>query len=941
MATISQDKLQELLKNAPAGMGQDEIMRGLQQRGVTVEPTSPMQSGQQANRDMDNNQTGGVFDPIGSISKTAQAVGSGVADMIGGAAEAINPFSGADFGQRAQSAGKALLGGAKAVFTAGTAPIQPVIQEASNMLERAPSALKNAPESIANSFSSGISRTKEGLEKLSRGEVFTGGLRSAAGGIATVFSPMAPIGELLPPQIGQAIGGSVDYVKNITGIKGTENEKVFDDMLEIGMTLIPGGAGKAAKGVKSPLLRSVADSVSLQKPLLQKVTNLMEKPFPNAKSLNTKKLLTEQAKLGGFTQLEKTLNTSLLPKIKQYVQEKAAGDLTTDNFSSFIDDVSTKQREMLDAVVRNSPGMLTTFDRTAQTFASTKGILGDASLPPKFSNRLQGFSQLLEKGGVTMNDMTSLLNDFDKYALKKKYAPQREFLQTARTSIINDLQDTIMTTMPKLGQSLSYFDEIKNSVQSFVGSDIMKKVQTYAENGMKEQDAIIKAFSDTPSAIRHMDDMTRSQVESAVWQKIFEDSTVDGVLDPRSFFKNTRKYSASPAFALLGDQAKYSVQLFSKLGEHLSTGLGQIDEVMATILGKAQDVNANVVTSAKNITKSTGENITSKVFGADFEDIMAGYNNPELAQLHKTGALNPFEKITSFFNEVRAKRSGTAQEYAPIREANQAISLPPTWMDEVLKEKFKLNITKKGIEVGAESLPLTTAEANKLFEEVVKFKGANTAQSFFTLRDRTGRLADFDQKIGKSDTLERVSRELYARLNEIGRPQIKGLEKLDKPLSEATKLLNDPVLKGRLFDKNGQLKAKFDGDDIVSLLNKSNKGTLTKIEQLIPGITEELKMMKAIEKIMEASRINKPGNYVSAGKAFAGASIGGSFGGLFGAGLGLAAGLAITPELAFNIASYFGRKNARNSMKIPRFVPGTNVSLADDVVLPDSATLSD
>jgi len=945
MATISQEKLQELLRNAPAGVKQEEIMRGLKSRGITVESSSAMQAGQQASKDMQSGQTGGVFDPIGSISKTAQTIGSGVSDMVSGAAEALNPFSGADLGQRAQAAGKSIMGAGKAALTAGTAPLQPIIQEGQNLLERTPSAITSIPQNISQSFTGGLERIQKGAEMvgnpldMSNAKMGLGVGKITAGAIQTVSSPFAGLAGFFPPQLGESIKSSLDFVKNVTGAKGTEREGSIDDMFDLVTTLIPGGA---FKGAKSPALRSIADSVSLQKPLLQKVSNLMDKPFPNAKSLNTKNLLAQQAKLGGFTQVEKALNNSLLPKIKQYVQSKAMSDLNSKTFSSFMDDLSMKQKDVLDSVVRNNPGMLTTFDRTAQIFTSAQKVLGDASLPPKFSSKLQGFAQLIDKGGITMNDMTSLLRDIEKYKVKPKYAPQREFLETASTAILDDLQDTIQVTMPKLGQSLSLFNELKNSARSFIEADVVKKVQTYAEQGMKEQDAIIRSLSDTPGAIHYLDDVTKTQVESAVWQKILEDSTtVDGILDPKSFFKNARTYSASPVFGLLGDQAKYSIQLFSKLGDQFAGSLDQIDDVMNTVLGKAKDSTAYTVEGVKGGAKSAKQNIVSKVFGADYEDIVAGYKNPELAQAYQAGALNPFDKIAQFFDDVSSRRAGTAKEYGPIKEANATISLPTGWMDDVLEEKFKLTVHKKGIKVGAESLPLTKAEANKLFEEVVQFKNANTAQSFFTLRDRIGRLADFDQTIGKSDTLARVSRELYDKLNELGRPQIKGLKELDKPISEANKLFDDPVLRGKLFDKKGQIKAKFEGDDVVVLLNKSNKATLNKLEQLIPGITEQLQMMKAIENIFGASKTNKPGAYVSAGKAGVGGVLGLSTAGPVGAIFGALAGLAITPEMAFNVAKYFGKKNAMNTMKVPRFVQGTNVSIADDVVLPDTASLID
>lgn len=901
---------------------------------------SVAQSGQQAHEEA-TTQQGGMFDPIGTISRAAGNIGSGLKEMVSGAGEALNPFNNEDLGQRTQAAGKSLYGLGKAVVTAGTAPLQPVIQETENMLQRTPDVIKNAPQTISHAFQEGVSQVGEGLQKLGQGDYFRGGLRTVSGGINTAFSPLAPVGQLLPPQVGKAIGSSLDYVKNVTGIKGTENEKVFDDMLNIGLTLIPGGAGKAGKLAETPVLRSIADSVSLQQPLLQRITNVMEKPFPNAKSVNTKNLLSQQAQLGGFAQVEKSLSESLLPKIQDYVQQKASAPLTSDTFGSFMSDIATKQEELVRNVVKTNPGMLSTFDRTAEVFSTAKKAFGDASIPASFSNKLQGFNDLLSKGGVTVNDMHSMLDHLDTYLGKPKYEAQKEFLNTAKSAIIGDIQSTLNTTMPKLGQAFSYFDELKNSAQQFIGSDVNTKIQNYMNQGLKEQDAVIKSFSDMQDAIHHVDDMTRTQVESAVWQKILDNSTTDGVLNPREFFTNVKKYSSSPAYALLGDQAKYSVQLFSKLGENLSHGLDAFDEVASKILGKGKEKMGSAVEGTGDLAQATKENAVSKIFGADYEDLLAGYNNPHLVDAYQAGALNPFDRISTFFNDVKERKAGLGKEYETIKQANTPIQLPEKWVDQVLRDKYKLEVTDKGIKVGGESAVLSDAEAKNLYDTVVAFQNANSAQSFFKLRERIDNFANFGEALGKKDNLERISQDLYHKLNELGRPQIKDLEKIDKPISKAFSLLKDPELKNRLFDKKGEIKTKFEGEDVVALLNKSNKSTLKRLEELLPGITEQLKVMKAIESITTLNKINKPGAYQAAARPAITGMIGGAIGGIPGMLLGGTAGYFINPELAMKIATYLGRKKGNGMMKIPQFVEGTAVPIAQDVILPDTAGLVD
>ncbi|MDE2105247.1 MAG: hypothetical protein KGL39_48930 [Patescibacteria group bacterium] len=145
--------------------------------------------------------------------------------------------------------------------------------------------------------------------------------------------------------------------------------------------------------------------------------------------------------------------------------------------------------------------------------------------------------------------------------------------------------------------------------------------------------------------------------------------------------------------------------------------------------------------------------------------------------------------------------------------------------------------------------------------------GSMTPNQFLNLRSDLADAANFETKMGKSAPVEQAAAGMRAQLNDKYRPQIPGLEAQDAKFSgqiEETKGL----LKG-LLDRNGNLTDAA----INRVANAAGKGKdllLGRLEQLVPGITEKIGIVKAIEDIQH-SEGPKVGTYArgSAGPAAA------------------------------------------------------------------------
>lgn len=130
-----------------------------------------------------------------------------------------------------------------------------------------------------------------------------------------------------------------------------------------------------------------------------------------------------------------------------------------------------------------------------------------------------------------------------------------------------------------------------------------------------------------------------------------------------------------------------------------------------------------------------------------------------------------------------------------------------------------------------------------------------------------------DNGIGKSGTLANLSDIMRAKVNTDIRPQIAGLTELDAEY--APKKTELDVLSAGLLDKQGNLTDAA----INKIANATGKGKdplLSRLEELSPGITDKIKILKAVEDIQN-SRENKPGTYTRAAVGFGGIASGNPF----------------------------------------------------------------
>lgn len=146
-------------------------------------------------------------------------------------------------------------------------------------------------------------------------------------------------------------------------------------------------------------------------------------------------------------------------------------------------------------------------------------------------------------------------------------------------------------------------------------------------------------------------------------------------------------------------------------------------------------------------------------------------------------------------------------------------------------------------------------------------KGRLTTEEFLNFRKDLANLAKMDRELTRSGPLENLSGIVRGKFNTAYRKQIPGLEKLDEDFStqrEAYRRLS----KG-LLDKDGNLTTAGI-NRVANAVNRGKDLELAKLEEIVPGITQKIRILKAIEDIDDAKG-QKVGTYIRGGLAVGGA----------------------------------------------------------------------
>lgn len=220
------------------------------------------------------------------------------------------------------------------------------------------------------------------------------------------------------------------------------------------------------------------------------------------------------------------------------------------------------------------------------------------------------------------------------------------------------------------------------------------------------------------------------------------------------------------------------------------------------------------------------------------------------------------EKITQDIqNAIETKRidlSDTGSGYTPFRETPTAITTQPDDIDNILRDSLKVNITDGVIKPTSTSLLRDQPSISKLQNVYNTYKpdflnGSMDSEKLLNMRTDLAKIAFNDYGVKDTDVASMAAK-VRSVINDTYREQIPGLSKLDEDYSSKLNKLDE--LQDGLVYKTGSNKGELKTSFINSASKAIEKGDaekLAQLEELSPGITRRLQIMKTIKDLGDPS----------------------------------------------------------------------------------------
>ena len=263
------------------------------------------------------------------------------------------------------------------------------------------------------------------------------------------------------------------------------------------------------------------------------------------------------------------------------------------------------------------------------------------------------------------------------------------------------------------------------------------------------------------------------------------------------------------------------------------------------------------------------------------------------------------QEIQSSLQKRASTLEETGKAYEPIRNSGTPVKVDKGFVQNVIRETAGVDIKNGKVTTSGKATIREAVEVRALqnlldlWDPVFK-KGEMSPTEFLNFRSDLAKLSKFERQIGVSRPLENIAKIMRGRLNEAYRPQLKGLDALDETFSTQRAELNS--LSKNLVDRNGNLTDAA-VNRIANATGKGKDALLARLEEIAPGITQKIKILKAVEDIQNASGI-KVGAYTRTALVGGGLVMGGPI-------MAAVNAILTSPQLAVPILRQYGLlKNA-------------------------------
>jgi hypothetical protein len=313
---------------------------------------------------------------------------------------------------------------------------------------------------------------------------------------------------------------------------------------------------------------------------------------------------------------------------------------------------------------------------------------------------------------------------------------------------------------------------------------------------------------------------------------------------------------------MAGDQA---------IGNAFTRGASAVSD---TLGGAAMGVNplTPVIKGAGKLANATGlisSELGSQLTGLEPQTIDQVIANPSAftpEQIANSSRMSVAQDVETALQQKIATLDETGAGYGAVREnAANVVRVSPTFLDEQLRSQAGVDVTDGQISATGASKVRSASDIRALQQLYDTWKpefqdGQLTQNEFLNFRQDLATAAKFEREFSVSKPVESVAAGIRGAFNDTYRPQIAGLAEKDATFSSQIDELNN--LRKGLIDKNGNLLDSAI-NKIANAVGKGKDLQLAKLEEISPGITQKLSVLKAMEDIQKIGG-TKVGTYPSA-----------------------------------------------------------------------------
>lgn len=321
------------------------------------------------------------------------------------------------------------------------------------------------------------------------------------------------------------------------------------------------------------------------------------------------------------------------------------------------------------------------------------------------------------------------------------------------------------------------------------------------------------------------------------------------------------------AFATKSSMAKFAENPYTKktIPKPTTKYSNAFDSTISGLGGSVVRPLSAIASAPLSFASKVARSATSQLIGLEPESISRIISNPaEFSKIKQDQATrgNLASEFGKAVERVEQKLDDAGEGYNPIRADKKSVPIPQKFVDSVLEE-FGLKVKKGKVVADSNSITRNTGDLRALqnFYDNWGNKKSVTGNEYLNFRKDVAGIAKFGKELGTNIDAQKVGTKLYERANQIIRPKIRGLKELDDQFSPQKKQFEQ--IKKDFLQKDSSGEYVFKDGAINKIANAANKGKdqlLARMEEVMPGITKKVEILKTVEDIQKAYG-NKVGTY--------------------------------------------------------------------------------